>query len=63
MGCLIMNDKNIVLFFIGLALSSAIGLAHSLSYHDALADQQTYCSNVDQGIWPDYKKNYEKVCK
>ena len=62
-GCIIMNDKNIVLFFIGIALSTAIGLAHSLSYQDAIADQQAYCTNVEQGTWPDYKKNFENVCK
>ena len=58
-----MNNKNTLLFFIGLTLSTAIGLAHSLSYQDAIADQQTYCENISQGIWPDYKKNFEKVCK
>ena len=58
-----MSNKNIVLFFIGVALSAAIGLAHSLSYQDALQEQQSYCSNVEQGTWPDYKKNYDKVCK
>lgn len=61
--CVIMNNKNIILFFIGLALSTGIGMAHSLSYQDAIADQQAYCANVEQGIWPDYKKNYKKVCK
>lgn len=58
-----MNDKNILLFFIGIALSVAIGLAHSLSYQDALAEQQSYCQNVEHGVWPDYKKNFEEVCK
>ena len=56
-------SKNLSLFFIGVALSTTIGLAHSLSYQDALAEQQAYCENVDQGIWPDYKKIYKKVCK
>ena len=58
-----MNNKNIVLFFIDLALSTAIGLAHSLSYQDALAEQQAYCENVEGGIWPDYKENFKEVCK
>lgn len=58
-----MINQNILLFFIGIGLSVAIGLAHSLSYQDALQEQQSYCENVEEGTWPDYKENFKEVCK
>ena len=58
-----MANKSIILFLAGVALSTAVGLAHSLSYRDEIKEQEIYCANVAEGIWPDYKKNFEKDCK
>ena len=33
-------------------------LVGTSEYEDALADQEVYCKNVSDGVWPDYKGLY-----
>jgi hypothetical protein len=38
-------------------------LVGTSEYEDALADQEVYCKNVSDGVWPDYKGSYAEVCE
>jgi hypothetical protein len=38
-------------------------LVGTSEYEDALADQEAYCKNVSDGVWPDYKGLYAEVCE
>jgi|DEB0MinimDraft_3_1074331.scaffolds.fasta_scaffold06013_1 hypothetical protein len=38
-------------------------LVGTSEYEDALADQEVYCKNVSDGVWPDYKGLYAEACE
>ena len=35
----------------------------TMSYDDATREQAEYCRHVRDGLWPDYKGIYDKVCE
>ena len=37
--------------------------ASTMSYDDATREQAEYCQHVRDGLWPDYKGIYDKVCE
>ncbi len=39
-----------------------LALVGGNDYEDALRDQQTYCTNVASGAWPDYQGNAKEIC-
>lgn len=45
------------------AALALLGVVGQMDYEDALAQEQAYCKNVREGVWPDYDGIYEKVCK
>lgn len=49
--------------FIGLAIGLLLGVVGSMDYEDAKAEEALYCSNVKNGVWPDYEGTYAKVCE
>ena len=57
------QTKNIALLLVGLALGVAVTVVMSMSYQDAITEQERYCSMVKDGAWPDFNKNYAEVCK
>ena len=38
-------------------------IASTMSYDDATREQAEYCQHVRDGLWPDYKGTYDKVCE
>ena len=49
--------------FIGIAIGLLLGVVGSMDYEDAKAGEALYCSNVKNGVWPDYAGIYTKVCE
>ncbi|MBK8132429.1 MAG: hypothetical protein IPK48_06765 [Gammaproteobacteria bacterium] len=35
----------------------------TMDYDDATREQAEYCQHVRDGLWPDYKGSYNKVCE
>ena len=35
----------------------------TMDYNDAQRAEIEYCRNVRDGLWPDYKGTYDKVCE
>lgn len=44
------------------ALMTILGSVGTGDYLQAKKDQATYCKNVKDKVWPDYKKIFEKRC-
>jgi hypothetical protein len=38
-------------------------IASTMSYNDAQRAEIEYCQHVRDGLWPDYKGTYDKVCE
>lgn len=38
------------------------GVAGHFDYEDAKLQEQVYCENVHDGLWPDYQHMYSEVC-
>jgi hypothetical protein len=38
-------------------------IASTMDYNDAQRAEIEYCRNVRDGLWPDYKSIYNKVCE
>lgn len=57
------QTKNIAPLLVGLALGVAVAVVMSMSYQDAIAEQEQYCSMVKDGAWPDFNKNYKDLCE
>ena len=38
-------------------------IASTMSYNDAQRAEIEYCQHVRDGLWPDYKGIYDKVCE
>ena len=38
-------------------------IASTMSYDDAQRAEIEYCQHVRDGLWPDYKGTYDKVCE
>lgn len=53
----------VIQIFVGAAiLITAFILASMTDFEEELAQQERYCENVRNGVWPDYRKNYEEMC-
>lgn len=50
--------KGIAIGFV-LACLASVGTG---DYDQAKKDSATYCKNVKDGVWPDYKKIFDKRC-
>jgi hypothetical protein len=49
--------------FIGLAFGLLCGFVGRMDYEDAKAEEALYCSNVKNGVWPDYEGTYKNFCE
>lgn len=49
--------------FVFLLIVVCVVFIMSGSFDDAKKQQAYYCEMVQAKAWPDYKQNYEKVCK
>lgn len=38
-------------------------IASTMDYNDATREQAEYCQHVSEGLWPDFKGIYDKVCE
>lgn len=38
-------------------------IVSTMDYQDEVMEQKHYCEMVREGYWPDYKENYNEVCK
>jgi hypothetical protein len=41
----------------------ALGIVGRMDFEDAKMMDRRYCEGVEQGLWPDYNRNYHEVCK
>ena len=55
-----MSIFNICMGVLVIGCTAVVG---SMDYEDALSDQEHYCRNVAEGIWPDYKESFQTECK
>lgn len=49
--------------WMGILVIGCTAVVGSMDYADALSEQQRYCRNVDEGIWPDYKESFQRECR
>ena len=47
---------------IGLAILFALTVLALVGIDDTALEQQQYCNNVREGVWPDYAKTYKDEC-
>lgn len=40
----------------------AFGFVGHFDYEDAKEQEALYCSNVKNGVWPDYEGTYDEAC-
>jgi len=45
------------------ALLLLLGIVGNMDYQDEVAEANTYCRNVAEGIWPDYNGTYDSWCE
>lgn len=45
------------------ALLLLIGIVGNMDYQDEVAEANTYCQNVAEGVWPDYNGTYDRWCE
>ena len=45
------------------AVVALFGIVGHFDYEDAKAEEALYCSNVKNGVWPDYDGIYADVCE
>ena len=48
---------------IAVAVVALFGIVGHFDYEDAKAEEALYCSNVKNGVWPDYDGIYADVCE
>lgn len=41
---------------------AALALVAIVGIDDPELEQQTYCQNVKEGVWPDYEGTYKQEC-
>ena len=44
------------------ALLLLIGIVGNMDYQDEVAEENIYCRNVAEGVWPDYEGTYDEWC-
>lgn len=47
----------------GLLFAAVIFTIGHAGHEAAVEEQKLYCAMVAEGTWPDYKGNFEEVCK
>lgn len=52
----------IVSSVIWFVLCVSFAIVSNMEYEDGRLRQQEYCTNVAQGLWPDYNENFKEVC-
>ena len=57
-----MNRKAVTILFV-VIFGMLVGFAGRMDCEDAVAEEALYCSNVKNGIWPDYDGIYADVCE
>lgn len=55
-------NKNFLYGVIIGALLATLGSVGTADYLQAKKDEASYCKNVKNKTWPDYKKIFEKTC-
>jgi len=45
------------------AVVALFGIVGHFDYEDAKAEEALYCSNVKNGVWPDYEGTYKNFCE
>lgn len=56
-------NRNTVTILAIVAFGLLFGVVGRLDYEDAKAEEALYCSNVKNGVWPDYDGIYADVCE
>lgn len=56
----IKNKRPILAIIIVMAIWIAVS---TMDYNDAQRAEIEYCQHVRDGLWPDYKGTYDKVCE
>lgn len=51
--------KNFLIFAV---LCLLFGIVSGMSYDDERAGEESYCENVQNGTWPDFKSQGKTVC-
>lgn len=49
--------------FAVVAFACALSFAAQADIEEAQRQEDEYCENVANGLWPDYNKNFNVVCK
>lgn len=62
MWAFIKSLKSEFVILVGVNLILYVGL-NTADYHEAKLQNQIYCDNVAAGVWPDYKKSFNLICK
>lgn len=63
---MIEQNKSIAVYSTMAAIVTALllwSIASTMDYNDAQRAEIEYCRNVRDGLWPDYKSIYNKVCE
>ena len=57
-----MNRKAVTILAV-VVFGLLVGVVGRFDYEDAVAEEALYCSNVKNGLWPDYDGIYADVCE
>lgn len=58
------NQLKAIQIMAGITLLIILFMLASISdFEEELAQQKQYCEMVESGAWPDYRENYEEMCK
>lgn len=57
-----MKNKAVTVIAV-VAFGLLYGFVGRMDYEDAKAEEALYCSNVKNGVWPDYDGTYADVCE
>lgn len=45
------------------AIVGLIGAVNSMDMDNEIMEAKEYCTNVEQGVWPDYEQKYDLICQ
>ncbi|WVW77381.1 hypothetical protein Bhz58_00050 [Stenotrophomonas phage vB_SmaS_Bhz58] len=54
--------RNVKVLLAIAAIVAAFGVVGSMDYRDEVREQLSYCENVKNGVWPDFKEWGETEC-
>ncbi|ALH23546.1 hypothetical protein PM396_gp47 [Xanthomonas phage vB_Xar_IVIA-DoCa1] len=55
--------RNVKVLLAIAAIVAAFGVVGSMDYRDEVREQLSYCENVKNGVWPDFKEWGETECR